>query len=184
MEGNHHFIQCCLVARSIGHLIRKNPSIRIFVPHITSLLSLQISISILQLKIDDHEDPQSSIISQYTAHLHHHTSENMTTPDVNPNETDVDGKVKNTDDVHSLPGHTSDDDQVEPVFITTIRHTPLVSEMITDDHNSDDDQDVDPMNHVTEDLPITDDPKSNDDELVTAEKNVTHQSAAYSHSTT
>lgn len=28
MEGNHHFIQCCLVARSIGHLIRKNPSIR------------------------------------------------------------------------------------------------------------------------------------------------------------
>lgn len=37
---------------------------------------------------DDHEDPQSPIISQYAAHIHRQASKNMnTTPDDIPNKT-------------------------------------------------------------------------------------------------
>ncbi|KAJ4882122.1 ULP_PROTEASE domain-containing protein [Raphanus sativus] len=92
---------------------------------------------------DDQEEPHSPIISQYAAHLQREASENAITP---PYE-------KHTEIIHNKSVHTANFDdttededaeaeQVEPVFIKTIRPTTMLSEMTTDLNNSDYEKDV------------------------------------------
>ncbi|KAL0710779.1 hypothetical protein Bca4012_017757 [Brassica carinata] len=138
---------------------------------------------------DDHEEPQSPIISQYAAHLHRQLTDNMNTPpdansnesihtptvhvsadtdlitdELNPTDQDVDPLANNTNTVHSSPDHSSEDDKGEPVFITTIRHKPLVSEIRTDEHNLEDEQEDAEVMHC-DTVPDSRNPKSHDEDV-------------------
>ncbi|KAL0731265.1 hypothetical protein Bca4012_027359 [Brassica carinata] len=69
----------------------------------------------------------------------------------------------NTSTVHSSPVHSSEIDHMDLVFIKTIRRTSLVSEMVTDYHNSEGHQDAKALDHDTIIVPDSRDHKSHDE---------------------
>ncbi|KAL0875508.1 hypothetical protein Bca101_025213 [Brassica carinata] len=129
---------------------------------------------------DDHEEPQSPIISQYAAHLHRQPTDNMNTPsDANSNEpihtptvhvsadTDLitdelnptdqeDAEVMHCDTVPDSRNPKSHD-EVDTVFRTTNEDVDAMNihkedVHISADHKPDDDEDVDAVDHETEDV--------------------------------
>ncbi|KAL0742689.1 hypothetical protein Bca4012_084202 [Brassica carinata] len=136
---------------------------------------------------DDHDLPQSPIISQYAAQLHREASENPTRPpDANPDETihtapvhvskdtdmntaeqnpsgqDVDDMDNHTGNVHIAADQKPDDDQV--VMDSTDIHTENVH--ISTDHNPEADEDVDDMDNHTGNVHIAADQKPEHDKVV------------------
>ncbi|CAN7138943.1 unnamed protein product [Brassica rapa subsp. narinosa] len=139
---------------------------------------------------DDHEDPQSPLISQYEAHIHRQASKNMnTTPDDIPNKTvhtttvhaseALDGMEKNKDTIHN--SHL--DHQLEPaddvaheaviVPVSQIHISHDEVEPLFKTTNVLDTEDVDAIENDREDVHNLVDHKS--DEVNNDEQNITDQ---------
>ncbi|WZZ14745.1 hypothetical protein YC2023_107834 [Brassica napus] len=144
---------------------------------------------------DDHEDPQSPLISQYAAHIHRQASKNMnTTPDDIPNKTVHTTTVhasevklsmvwKKKDTIHNSHFHCSVDHQLEPA--DDVAHeadiVPVSQKHISYDEveplfkttNVLDTEDVDAIDNNREDVHNLVDQKS--DEVNNDEQNITDQ---------
>uniref|UniRef100_M4D0V8 Uncharacterized protein n=1 Tax=Brassica campestris TaxID=3711 RepID=M4D0V8_BRACM len=139
---------------------------------------------------DDHEDPQSPLISQYEAHIHRQASKNMnTTPDDIPDKTvhtttvhaseALDGMEKNKDTIHN--SHL--DHQLEPaddvahkaviVPVSQIHIPHDEAEPLFKTTNVLDTEDVDAIENDREDVHNLVDHKS--DEVNNDEQNITDQ---------
>ncbi|CAN6972761.1 unnamed protein product [Brassica rapa subsp. trilocularis] len=144
---------------------------------------------------DNHEDPQSPLISQYAAHIHRQASKNMnTTPDDIPNKTVHTTTVhasevklsmvwKKKDTIHNSHFHCSVDHQLEPA--DDVAHeadiVPVSQKHISHDEveplfkttNVLDTEDVDAIDNNREDVHNLVDHKS--DEVNNDEQNITDQ---------